>query len=242
YYSFVSELGNDQPLFGLQCRGLDGLSEPFQSIKIMAEHYVHEILVLQPEGPYYLCGGSMGGLIALEVAQQLKHKGKQIGGLIMFDTYDPDYIYSVGNKNFMDRNDLIKKFLKMPSQKMIQLILRKIFHGIKNFLKQTTCLFFRFFKRPIPHTLRYRYIEQKHLKPLFEYKAQLYNGNLTLFFNSHDGLSQDSAMIKGWENYISGEINTIGISARHSEFIEDPILSVKLADCLKTIMPVSKIL
>jgi hypothetical protein len=65
YAAFIEHLGFDQPLYGLQCRGLDGLSEPFQSVREMAAAYVEEVRTVQPIGPYFLGGGSMGGTVAL---------------------------------------------------------------------------------------------------------------------------------------------------------------------------------
>jgi thioesterase domain-containing protein len=37
----------------------------------MAAHDIHEIRTVQPQGPYYLCAFSAGGLIILEMARQL---------------------------------------------------------------------------------------------------------------------------------------------------------------------------
>jgi thioesterase domain-containing protein len=52
----------------------------------MAAHYVQEIRSFQPEGPYYLGGYSMGGLIAFEMAQQLHRLGQRAALLALFDT------------------------------------------------------------------------------------------------------------------------------------------------------------
>ena len=43
YYSFVDELGPDQPLYGLQSLGLDGMSEPYRDIETMAVNYIKEM-------------------------------------------------------------------------------------------------------------------------------------------------------------------------------------------------------
>ena len=42
-------LGLDQPFYGLQARGLDGIEEPFISVPEMARHYA-EIRTLRPKG------------------------------------------------------------------------------------------------------------------------------------------------------------------------------------------------
>jgi amino acid adenylation domain-containing protein len=81
-------LGPDQPLYGLQARGLDGQEEPFQSVPEMAEHYVGEILAARPQGPYFIGGTCTGGVIAYEVAQRLKQRGADVQ-LALLETWPP---------------------------------------------------------------------------------------------------------------------------------------------------------
>lgn len=61
-------LGADQPFYGLQSLGLDGKELPYFRIEDMAAHYINEIQTLQPEGPYFLGGNSMGGIVAFEMS------------------------------------------------------------------------------------------------------------------------------------------------------------------------------
>jgi amino acid adenylation domain-containing protein len=81
-------LGADQPLFGLQARGLDGKEEPFRSIADMAQHYVVEIQSARPKGPYFIGGTCTGGVIAYEVAQRLIERGEDVR-LVMLETWPP---------------------------------------------------------------------------------------------------------------------------------------------------------
>src|SRR5205814_2240329 len=60
-----------QPSYGIQAVGLDGKSARHVTVEDMAAHYVKEILSFQRDGPFYLAGYSMGGLIAFEMARQL---------------------------------------------------------------------------------------------------------------------------------------------------------------------------
>ncbi|MQA65926.1 MAG: acyl-CoA synthetase, partial [Alphaproteobacteria bacterium] len=62
-------LGETQPFYGIQARGIDGEEEPFVRIENMAAHYVTEIRKVQPEGPYYIGGHSFGGRVAYVMAQ-----------------------------------------------------------------------------------------------------------------------------------------------------------------------------
>ncbi|MEO3406874.1 amino acid adenylation domain-containing protein [Mucilaginibacter sp. CAU 1740] len=77
----------DQPVYGLQAKGLDGIDEPLSEIKDIAAHYISAIQAQNPTGPYALAGYSFGGIIAWEMAVQLQAQGKQVKMLAMFDTY-----------------------------------------------------------------------------------------------------------------------------------------------------------
>ncbi|MDO9119950.1 MAG: amino acid adenylation domain-containing protein [Nitrospira sp.] len=82
-------LGTDQPLYGLQARGLDGKETPFISVSEMAAHYVQEVRRMHPDGPYLIGGVCTGGLIGYEMARQLTALGCQVT-LFMMDTWHPD--------------------------------------------------------------------------------------------------------------------------------------------------------
>jgi amino acid adenylation domain-containing protein len=87
YRELVRRLGANQPVFGIQAPGLDGKQEPYSRIDQMAAHYVKEIRAFQPDGPYYLVGDTLGGLIALEMALQLTDQGQEVALLAMLDTF-----------------------------------------------------------------------------------------------------------------------------------------------------------
>jgi thioesterase domain-containing protein len=52
----------------------------------MAADYLDEIKKYQPNGPYYLCGYSSGGLVAFEIARRLSESGDEVGLVGLFDT------------------------------------------------------------------------------------------------------------------------------------------------------------
>jgi acetoacetyl-CoA synthetase len=52
----------------------------------MAAEYLREVKARQPDGPYYLCGYSFGGLVAFEMARRLSESGDEVGLVGLFDT------------------------------------------------------------------------------------------------------------------------------------------------------------
>ncbi|MEL6901316.1 MAG: amino acid adenylation domain-containing protein [Cyanobacteria bacterium J06606_4] len=91
YRELAFSLGEEQPVYGLQPRGLDGSLIPSTDIQEMATFYISQIKTLQPRGPYYFAGLSTGGLIAWEMAQQLTRAGDSVALLALFDTGGPDF-------------------------------------------------------------------------------------------------------------------------------------------------------
>jgi amino acid adenylation domain-containing protein len=86
YRALSKYMGPEQPFYGLQSQGLDGVSPLLTTIEDMAALYVRAIRTIQPSGPYFLGGYCLGGTIAYEVAQQLHAAGEQISLLALFDT------------------------------------------------------------------------------------------------------------------------------------------------------------
>lgn len=88
YDELATNLGPEQPVYGLQSKGLDGALDLHGSIEEMAAEYRAEIERIQPRGPYFLGGYCMGGTIALEVATQLIAAGEEVGLLALIDTHN----------------------------------------------------------------------------------------------------------------------------------------------------------
>jgi thioesterase domain-containing protein len=80
----------DQPIFGFQAKGLDGIDEPLDDIIEIAKAYVLELIAHNPTGPYAIGGYSIGGFIAVEMARQLELMNREVKFLAIFDT-DADY-------------------------------------------------------------------------------------------------------------------------------------------------------
>jgi len=90
YHDLAKYLGTDYPVYGLQAEGLDEETKPLAPFEDIAADYIKHMQAVQPEGPYLLAGICSGGLIALEMAQQLHAQGQKVALLGLFDTYGPE--------------------------------------------------------------------------------------------------------------------------------------------------------
>ena len=95
FANVIANFDQDQPVYGLQGIGPNGFENWFESIEDMATRYIECIEKIHVGGPYALAGFSFGGVVAFEMAKQLKIKGKTVSIIAALDTYiDSSYFYS----------------------------------------------------------------------------------------------------------------------------------------------------
>jgi len=87
YRHLAGALGPERPVYGFQAVGLDGIGEPLSCIEEMAATYCQALRMVQAAGPYRLAGSSMGGVIAYEMAQQLRADGDEVALLGLVDAW-----------------------------------------------------------------------------------------------------------------------------------------------------------
>ncbi|WP_170126970.1 AMP-binding protein [Kineococcus rhizosphaerae] len=78
------------PVLGLQANGLENRALPDWSVERIARRHVATVREQQPDGPYRIAGHSLGGLVALEMAQQLRRAGQDVELLAIVDSFPPN--------------------------------------------------------------------------------------------------------------------------------------------------------
>ena len=87
YSALLRHLDPEQPVYGLQARGLSGVDGLADSVEQMAADYVEQLRKTQPAGPYRLLGWSFGGLVAQAMAGLLEEQGESVEVLCLLDSY-----------------------------------------------------------------------------------------------------------------------------------------------------------
>jgi len=109
YKNLSEELGKEHPLWGLQARGVDDDEDKTdQTISEAARTYVKAIKEVQPQGPYYLMGHSLGGTLAHEAAVQLEESGDSIAALFLLDTV---VRYQQPESDSMSENEVMSELM-----------------------------------------------------------------------------------------------------------------------------------
>lgn len=92
YAGLMKSLGPDYPIYGLQARGISRKEPLPADLMEMAADYISHIRSVQPKGPYYLLGWSLGGNVAHAMASLLQADGEEIALLVMLDAFPSHFL------------------------------------------------------------------------------------------------------------------------------------------------------
>ena len=261
YFSPLAKyLNPEQPFYGVQAVGLDGESEPQTRIDDMAARYIEEIRSVQPHGPYFLGGHSLGGKVVFEVAQQLLQQGESIALLVILDTTAPEN--KPGATDYMDEWDdamwiamfvhllelLFQKELELPYEKFQGLPLAHQLDSLSERLQRVNVFpsgtasknlrgFFNVFKANMQ--LAPSIPDQVTPAPITLFRSQeeqkkpVING-----FEFTDNMMPDNMddPLWGWGAFASGPVEVYQIPGDHVTMMTEPhvrVLAQRLNQCLE---------
>lgn len=87
YEQLAAAMDKEQSFFGFDDLRMPEGVPPDRAIETMARQCVEEVRRAQPRGPYLLGGYSFGGLLVIEMAQQLRAAGETVPALFLLDTF-----------------------------------------------------------------------------------------------------------------------------------------------------------
>jgi amino acid adenylation domain-containing protein len=238
YYPLSSQLGEDQPVYGLAIEMIDNSEHWLDRVADLVALYIQEIKTLQPQGPYYLGGLSFGGMVAFEAAQQLQSQGEEVALLALFDTWDP------------------KAYTIHPLPKRLLTHLRKFSHSPVKYLfsKLTNTNKFLQLKQKFnsdpeqknhqaQQENRLNHVPQIYLEAQQNYIPQTYSGKVTVFkaMEEYEVMSTfgDFEDQFGWGNLVTGGLEIINIPGDHFGILQEPYVET-LARELKRCLVVSQ--
>jgi len=239
YYHLSKYMGPAQPFFGLQSRGLDPCVEPHTRIEEMAALYIREIRMVQPGGPYHLGGFSVGGVVAFEIAQQLRARGEEIALLAMFDTYGP----SAKKPNpipFRQRGK-VRRHLDMLHRLRLgekvsyvfrrrQFVTGRVRNAAWAILWEAAFRTFRFAGRPLPQLFRDVVLASRRAHR--EYVPKPFPGRIILFraTDRDEGFSYDEWL--GWRGVAEDGVEVRDVPGSHWTLMNEPHVQVVLLTLL----------
>jgi len=249
FRNLAHHLGPDQPVYGLQARGLDGKQEPRTRVEEMAAHYISEIRTVQPEGPYYLGGVSFGGIVAFEMAQQLQEELEQVALLVLFNTDfpshprytpypEPHHDKVAAHMKTIERH--LNQFKRLKTKKYILTRMKGIKTRISSKIWKADAKSYSDLSNlensnlfPSPTIGK---IHNACLRAEMDYIPQIYPGRITLFWASeHPVLAHNDTRL-GWGEVAADGLEVHVVPGNHGTMREEPhvgILAEKLTACLQ---------
>ena len=204
FRDLARHLGPDQPFYALQPQGLDGKRPCLTSVSEMADRYIKEIRQVQPEGPYRIGGYSFGGLVAYEMAQQLRAQEQEVSLLALFDTY-PGKMES--------RASQLRNLSKLPLKQRIGFIVKKGSFVLMTLRKR---LELQMLPKPL------RNVRQACAKAAAGYDVPPYDGQVTLFRVKEKSIGSLNDPYAIWWRVAAGGVDLREISGDHLSLLKQP--------------------
>jgi amino acid adenylation domain-containing protein len=211
-------VGSDQPFYGLQAQGLDGKHPVHTRVEEMAAHYIEELKTVQSQDPYYIGGYSFGGMVALEMAHQLKAQGHVVGLVVLLDTF-PGPLERTGS--------LFRTYLTLSRDQQWKHLARKT-KAFRRSLRRRVAMM------RLPATLKN--VRNACYTAARTYDPKPYDGPIVLFRASERGLgsvNQESA----WR-HLAPQIEIYEVSGHHGNIVDEPQVRL-LGDELKSRLEVA---
>ncbi|HRX43410.1 MAG TPA: AMP-binding protein, partial [Clostridia bacterium] len=128
YNHIAKYMEPERPVIGIITGRNVNLPEDFTEL---AARYAEEIMKLQPEGPYNLCGHCLGGVLAFAIAERIEKAGGKIGMLAMFDSVAHNHGNKTTTKNeryVRSLPMLMKRLLKIANEQLKGKRFRMVFY------------------------------------------------------------------------------------------------------------------
>ena len=240
-------LGPQQRFYGVQAPTARRSAEFAPSIESIAQYYVDALIAFQPEGPFALGGWSAGAVIALEMAQQLRARRREVGFLVAFDAapfntgagispWNPLYYWKLACNlpRWIMQDELMKS-------RSLQLLLNRIWSTVIAFRKIGTSVM-RGESITRGHAVEgfmnsfvYSDAQMSFMKALFDalyrYIPKAYSGRVLLYAAKTQPLYHLRQVEAAWSK-IAFQLEIISFNGTHNSMLKKP-QGIALAEHLR---------
>ncbi|MBV8786820.1 MAG: amino acid adenylation domain-containing protein, partial [Mycobacterium sp.] len=212
----------ESPIIGIQQTLQAGEAEP-RSVREMAVNYADRIQAMYPDGPYNLLGWSFGGIVAHELAIELRRRGCVIPRLILLDPQGG----TDGGDDLAGR-DLVEKDIQ---DEVLRVYRKNIpgqddsltFEQIEELIRKWGVAEHDRFKQFMDFLLQ----NHNHNRALHRgHVPGVYDGDVVLFTAARDQAGPDSSSAQSWRPYIAGDITAHAVDCTHGDMVTAEALSL----------------
>ncbi|NEA44841.1 thioesterase domain-containing protein, partial [Streptomyces sp. SID10815] len=227
YAGLSARLGPDQPLYGIQARGLDD-DEPLpRTLQEEAEDYAARIREIQPHGPYRLVGWSVGGILAHTVAVLLREAGERVDLLALLDAFPAE---QWRERPAPEEGDALTAVLRMAGfERAGERTREDVLATLRRAGSPLAGLGDRTLARIVD-------IVPNHARMMREHRHRRFDGDV-LFFTAAAPRAEDWLTREAWRPHVAGAIDNHDLDCTHPQLLRDAhldtiasVLSARLAE------------
>lgn len=201
FRDLVRHFAPEQPVFALQAQGLSGEASCLNRVEDMADLYVEEIRVAQPQGPYAIAGYSFGGFVAVEIARRLIAQGQEVEYLALIDTFAAP----AGGSS-----SLLKNFFRLPAQEKASYLSRKVQKKVRRMVQGVA----------LPAAVKA--VREACVEAERHYRPQVFEGKISLFLPSNRSLRNSRSEDGGWGPFASKGVVAYDVPGDHGTIVDEP--------------------
>jgi thioesterase domain-containing protein len=203
----------------------------------MARTYIELMREVDPHGPYYLAGWCFGGMIAFEMARQLRACGEEVALLAMFDSAAPardEEIEAVDDATLMSwfARDLavpVGKTLTVPAEVLRALPGEEMFDEVLRRAKAAGVIAQ---DAPVAQLQRAFQVYLANGLALRDFHPGVHDGPVH-YFRAAEEPGEDPAI--RWQAFTTHPIHTARVPGTHNTMLYEPHVRV-LADALTELL------
>ncbi|MFN3874150.1 MAG: alpha/beta fold hydrolase, partial [Ignavibacterium sp.] len=231
YKDLAKHLHSDQPVYGLQARGLNGENHIHRSIEEMAADYINAIKSVQPKGPYNIGGYCMGGTVAFEIAQKLKSSGEVVHNVFLLETYNTCLLdpVEIENNRIKEKIQNLKfhfdNIKNIKGKDRINFIQSKARTAIKRTSARISKIKSSIFSQTNDTASDHIILTLRDVndKAQAEYVPELFNGKVVLL-RPKVSFSTEPDPEFGWREFVSGELKIYNLDVAPRGMLTEPFV------------------
>ena len=192
---------------------------PWPTALAIARSMMKKILQIQPAGPFVVGGMCIGGILAYEIATQLRAEGHEVSLLILVDSFNPRF-----RSGCRSLGEVLAR-TKYLSGRVRKLGLHDSFDSV-----------YKCFIRRMPRSLRYAMAKNQVQKTqeivesaTFSYRPEPYSGPVLMMLASD--CSPHKRTEQGWRGLLDGPLEVLVVEGHHSDLPSPPSV-IQIAEAI----------